>query len=354
MQTLAIDRFRFGVLVGKRKAEVHELPLPEMANDEVLVKQLACNICTADYTVWMGLRESITKYPMSGGHEGAGIIEVVGESVKYLVPGDFVALGNHFCGVCDMCKSGRTDECIVRTHYDEHGQYFGRMGFADYFIRPETAVIKMNPRLSPEEACFLEPVSTVIKGMRMAGVRPFDKVVVIGGGTMGQLNAYVAKAYGAKVLLSEFDDAKRQVAELAGIETMNPDKIDPVQCVRSWTGGTGADTAIVAVGSSKANAQAAAVLKKFDGKILLFAASYPPPDLSLTSNEIHYRRISLIGTYLSGIRDFMDAASMLNSGQINVLRLIEPKRYHLEHIQEAFTAASVPGKFRVSVTLNTR
>lgn len=349
---MTVSNFRFGVLTSKLNAEIHELPLPEIGDGEVLVKQLACNICTADYTVWLGERESSTHYPMSGGHESAGIVEAVGKNVTILKPGDFVALANNYCGKCSMCRDGRTSACLIRRSWDEHGDYFGRMGFADYFVRPDTALIKMNPELSAAEAGFLEPVATVVKGMKKIDIKPMDKVVVIGGGTMGQLNARIAKAYGAKVLLSEIMDNKLKVAKDAGIETMNPKSSDPVQTVKEWSGGEGADAVIVAVGSTKANIQASEILKKFDGRLLLFAASYPSPEVGLTANDIHYRRLSVVGTYLADLNEFLEAAYLLNSKTIDVSGLIEPKRFKLDDIQEAFKEASTPGKFRVSLMLN--
>ena len=80
---------RFSVLTEKGQAEVRERLLPEIGPHQALVRQLACNICTTDYGQWMGLREH-QGYPMAGGHEGAGVIEAVGEGVKDYKPGDFV------------------------------------------------------------------------------------------------------------------------------------------------------------------------------------------------------------------------------------------------------------------------
>ncbi|MBS7007154.1 zinc-dependent alcohol dehydrogenase [Anaerostipes sp.] len=351
MDDKKIETFRVGVLTSKGHAEVHEMKLPKLLEHQVLVKQLACNICTADYGQWLGLREH-QGYPMAGGHEGAGIILETGDKVVELLPGDFVALSNNYCGECEYCRRGEESQCVIRSSYDLHeGGYKGRMGFADYQVRNATAVVKMNPRLSPSEAAFLEPLATVVKGIGKLRVRPQDTVAVIGAGTMGLLNAQAARSYGARIIVTEMMEKKIKTARDMGFETVDAGKEDPVKKVRQMTGGRGADAVIIAAGASKANEQAAAMLKHFDGRMLMFAAAYPPPELGLSSNDIHYRRMEILGTYLGDTKDFLEAARMLNEGVADVKPLIEAS-YPLDEIQSAFEEAARPGNYRVSVLLH--
>lgn len=346
-----IKKIRFGCLTKKGNAEVHEMELPEIGNNQVLLKQLACNICTADYTQWMGLREH-NGYPVSGGHEASAIVIKKGRDVIDLEVGDFVAIANNYCGKCEFCRSGRESECKIRGSYDIHGNYKGRMGFANYFVRPSTSVIKMNKDLSPSEAAFLEPVATVVKGIHKLRLKPFEKVVVIGAGTMGMINAMVARAYGAEVIVSELMENKLETAKKAGFITIDSSKVDPVEKVMEITDKNGVDCVIVAVGNTNANIQATNMLKKMDGRILMFAASYPPPQIGITANDIHYRRMEIIGTYLADLKDFLEASKLLNTKKINVKSLIEKNKYYLDDINEAFKEASTPGKYRVSVILH--
>lgn len=351
MKKVEIKKTDFGVLTSKGHAEVHTMNLPEVGEEQILVKQLACNICTADYGQWLGLREH-QGYPMAGGHEGAGIVLAKGEKVVSLEVGDFVAISNNYCGECEYCREGKESQCVIRSTYDQHeGGYHGRMGFAQYCVRNATAVVKMNPELTPSEAAFLEPAATVVKGIKKLRIKPMDKVVVIGAGTMGILNAQAARAYGAKVIISELMENKLQTARDLGFSVIDAGEKDPVEAVMEWTDGKGADIVIAAVGASSANSQAAGMLKKFDGKILMFAAAYPCPELGITANDIHYKRIELIGTYLGDTIDFLEAANLLNERQINVKPLIEAY-YPLQDIQKAFEEASIPGKYRVSVLMH--
>lgn len=346
-----IKNIRFGCLVKKGRAEVHEMPLAEVKDNQVLVKQLECNICTADYTQWLGLREH-NGYPVSGGHEASGIVIKKGRDVVDLEVGDFVAIANNYCGSCEFCRSGRESECKVRASYDEHGIYKGRMGFADYFVRPVTSVIKMNKDLTPGEAAFLEPVATALKGINKLRLKPFEKVVVIGAGTMGMINAMTVRAYGGEVIVSEMMENKLETAKKAGFTTVDPTKDDAVKKVMEFTDNKGADCVIAAVGNTNANIQAAKMLKKMDGRLLVFAANYPPPQIGITANDIHYRRMEIIGTYLADLKEFLEASKLLNIHKIDVKPLIEKNKYYLDDINEAFKEASSPGKYRVSVLLH--
>ena len=275
-----------------------------------------------------------------------------GANVRDLEIGDFVGLANNYCGKCEPCRTGNESQCKIRSSYDMHNGYKGRMGFANYMVRPQTTVVKMNPELDPSEAAFLEPVATVCKGMEKLKIKPFDNVVVIGAGTMGMVNALVARAYGANVIISELMDNKIAVAKEYGFEVIDGKEDDPVEKVKELTDGKGADVVIVAVGSTACNVQAGQMLKKMDGKMCIFAASYPSPEIGITANDIHYRRMEIIGTYLGDLRDFLRAAYLLNTGKVDVSKICEPHKYYLDDIQDAFAEASTPGKYRVSVLMH--
>lgn len=344
---------RFSVLTEKGHAEVRERPLPEIGPNQVLVKQLVCNICTTDYGQWLGLREH-QGYPMAGGHEGAGVIAAVGEGVKDYKAGDFVAMAYDGCGECLACRQGDVLHCkdaASLKSMTEDG-YLGGFGFADYFVRNTRSLIQMNPELDPSCAAFLEPLATVVKGLKKLRVQPLESVAIIGAGTMGLVNAQAARALGARVIVSEVMEKKIKTAREMGFEVIDAGKEDAVRAVKELTGGIGADAVIIAAGADIANKQALEMVKETDGRILFFAAGYPAPKLAIDSNIIHYRRLELIGTYAADTIDFFTAGRMLNSGAVDVSKIVEPVKYKLEDIQEAFQAAATPGMYRVSVLLN--
>lgn len=345
---------KFAVLTNPKTAEVHEGYVPEVGDHQVLIKQMTCNICTTDFGQWLGLRQH-QPFPMAGGHEGAGIIVDKGKYVRdELQIGDHVAVTYNFCGECSVCQQGRTSECVeVPNPFTEKNRdgYYGHLGFATYSVRDANTVIKMNKNLSFSEAGFLEPLATVVSGLRRLRIKPMERVVVIGAGTMGILNALTAKAYKADVYITELMDHKIDKARSLGLNVIDIKKQDPIKKVKELTNGYGADAVILAVGNTKANDQALGIVKKLNGRVLLFAAGYPPPQLNVDSNLIHYRKMELIGTYSADISEFNKAANLLNEGKVNVSKLIETK-IPLEEIQRAYEIASRDGSYRVSVLLH--
>ncbi|MCF3944110.1 zinc-dependent alcohol dehydrogenase [Oceanobacillus alkalisoli] len=344
---------KFAVLTRVKNAEVHEGQVPKVGDNQVLIKQETCNICTTDFGQWLGLREH-QPYPMAGGHEGSGVIVEKGKNVRNeLSIGDHVAVAYDYCGECSACQVGRTSECteVLNPFKDQNKEgYYGHLGFATYDVKDANAVIKMNPKLPFNEAGFLEPLATVVGGLRRLRITAMERVVVIGAGTMGVLNALAAKAYGADVIVTEMMDKKIEAARAMGLNVIDVKEHDPVERVKELTDGEGADAIILAVGNTKANDQALEMVKNLNGKLLLFAAGYPAPKLNVDSNLVHYRKMELIGTYGADILDFNISASLLNEGRVNVSKLVETNIL-LEDIQKAYEIASTQGSYRVSVLL---
>lgn len=346
------DIMRFSCLTSAGQTELRERPLGEIGPLEVVVKQLCCNICTTDYTQFQGKREH-QGYPMAGGHEGSGIVVAVGEEVKSIHVGDFVAHSTQGCGQCRACAVGDYYNCentLGISAVTEDGYRGGQFGFANYAKLHARSCYVMNPELDPAEVGFLEPVATAVHGAETLQVHAGETVVVIGGGTMGVVNAQVARAYGARVIVSELMPHKLDKCRELELEVIDGANTDPVEAVFAMTGGKGADSVIVAVGATAANNQALKMLKKKDGKILFFAAGYPAPSMDIDTNSIHYRRLQLLGTMNATQADYAVAAKLINYRIINVAALVEPVRYSLSTIQEAFEAAD-GNKYRVSVNL---
>lgn len=349
---MKVNKMKFGCLVEKGKIEIRERELPKMGEADVLIKQDTCNICTTDYTQFLGLREH-QGYPMAGGHEGSGTIVEVGKNVKDFKVGDKVALACASCGHCDFCKTGQEGRCSdgdLITHYTPDG-YKGPFGFADYMVVPERRLIKINKDLPSEEAGFLEPLATVVKGLKILRVRPNETIVVIGAGTMGLLNAITLRANACRVIITEMMQNKIENARSLGFEVVDLNTSDPVEEVKRLTNEKGADAVIVAVGNTKANNQAVEMLKDAYGRMLMFAAGFPEPKFEISSNVIHYKRMEIMGTFAADYKDFMEAADLLNTGAVKVTNLLEKTYFDLDHMEDAFKEAATPGKYRVTIHL---
>ena len=250
---------------------------------------------------------------MAGGHEGCGVIEALGPDVKDFAVGDFVAVAYDGCGECEPCRRGDVLHCTGMSggQRSEDG-YLGNFGFADYCVRNTRSLIKMNQNLNPGEAAFLEPLATVVKGLKKLQVKPMETVAVIGAGTMGLLNALAARANGCRVIVSELMEKKLKTAEDMGFETINAGESDPVEAVKKMTGGTGADAVIVAVGITAANEQALATVfislsPRPEMLMIMTGCSYP---LALRSSAALYAPATAWELSIAGIMPSVSQRSL--------------------------------------------
>ena len=212
--------------------------------------------------------------------------------------------------------------------------------------------MKVSNDVPPEEASFLEPLATVVSGAKKIRIAPGENVVVVGAGTMGLLNAQVAAAFGASVIVTELSEKKlARAREMGFARVVDARQADPVEAVKALTGGVGADVVIPAVGNAVAYAQAYDMLKRYRGRMLIFAAGYPAPELKVDANEIHYRKLEISGTVGANLCDFRDAACMIANRKVQCRHSLEGATFALSDIQQAYERAAAPDTYRVTVDL---
>jgi D-xylulose reductase len=147
------------------------------------------------------------------GHEASGIIYKVGPAVSNLKPGDRVAIEPGFsCKNCTHCKSGRYNLCQNMKFAADPPSTHGTL--SRYFKIPEDFAYKIPDSISLEEAVLVEPLSVAVHGVRLADVRPGQRVMVQGAGAVGYLTAAAAWAYGAKqVVITDINATKLEFAK---------------------------------------------------------------------------------------------------------------------------------------------
>lgn len=349
---MTVKSAKTAVLQGKGQVALIDRPLPEMDDRSVLVKIRACNICTSEYGVYSGARSS-RPTPLVFGHEWAGEVLETGSKVMGIQKGDLVACGYEFDPASPESLEGRTGECRhIKTANDLNPDgYYGNAGMADYAVKSQVGLYKIRPGADFAVAGLLEPIASVVFGLHKLRVQHGETVVVTGAGTMGIINALVAREYGCRVIISELLDKKLAAAGNCGLEVIDAGKADAVGEVMRLTQGRGADAVIVAVGAQPALDQAFDMLKPKRGRVLLFAAAYPSPKITVDANTLHYRKIDIVGTFGADHRDFSEAADLINRGKINFSPLIE-SRYQLKDIDAAMKAACVLGAYRVCVCMD--
>jgi len=345
------DNMKFGVIVSDKRAEVHEHEIFSIKASEVLVQNKACNICTTNYQQWLGLRHH-QPTPMAFGHENSGIIVEVGSEVQDFKVGDHVVINIYQpCLECSNCRKGKNsllcEKISIFMKKDKYG-YYGFYGCGQYQVAQSKHVFKVSKNLLFEEAGFCEPLATVLHGIHRLKIQVGERILVIGVGTMGLLNAQAARCFGADVIVSEISKKKLKAVKNLGFKKIiNPTKDNYVEKIKEYINGKGLDAIIIAVGASRAYDQALEVVSK-ECRILIFAAGYPIPKWNLDPNSVHYNLWEIIGTYGCSTADYQEASELLGSKTINVTPLIED-RLTLRDIQKAFEKAASPNSYRVSV-----
>ncbi len=154
-----------------------------------------------------------------------------------------------------------------------------------------------------QHGALIEPLAVACHDVRRAEVQPGDKVVVLGGGPIGILVALVAREYSAKVMISEINPFRLELAASLGFETINPNERDLLEAVLDKTGSAGADVVFEVTGS-QAGAKAMTAIARTRGKIVVVAIYSKAPEVDLF--RVFWRELDFRGRARSRIRGFRD------------------------------------------------
>jgi len=330
-----------GILESTEHLVVKDVPDPRLDNGAVIIRVKICSICGTDVRIYHHGHPSVT-LPHILGHEIAGEIVSVADNITDYQVGQRVTVAPRIaCGVCFYC---RKDQHIYCQNSNTIGfQLSG--GYAEYVLIPprgvEYGIInQIADTISFEEASIAEPLSCCLRAQKACRVNSGDTVVVIGGGPVGIMHCRLAKANNAgKVILVEKETKRLEQINLDSVQSIiDSSKIDSEAEIMDLTEGRGADVVIVACSSGEAQEQALSLTGK-GGRINLFAGLVPGvSNISIDSNLIHYREISVLGSHGSTLQDNKEALDMLARKAIDVSDLIT-RTFSLSSIEEAFRFA---------------
>lgn len=316
--------------------EVMDIPIPGVADEEVLIKVKAAAICGSD----LGIYNYTPAYggmrlPVVMGHEFAGEIVETGTLVEGYAAGDRVLSESvKACGGCGFCRMGMSNLCDGSTLFGIHTDG----GFAEYVAVPYKLLHRMPPGMSFEEAALVEPLSNAVHFVN--DVTPFrsgDLVVVQGCGPIGLFTAQLFRLGGAEVIISGLgvDRVRLGIAEELGFATVNIDEVDLVECVMDLTGGRGANVAFVAVGAPPAVEQAMSLVRK-RGTITVVGIF--GGDVPVDMTWLVRRELTVMGAYDARPVNFPTSISLIAEGKVNV-RDVLTHRFSLDNAEEAFRVA---------------
>lgn len=292
---------------------IEEVDLMPPQKGEVLVRIVATGVCHTDaYTLSGADPEGV--FPAILGHEGAGIVEAVGEGVTTLAVGDHVIpLYTAECGECKFCKSGKTNLCqAVRatqgkglmpdgtTRFFKDGKpifhYMGTSTFSEYTVVPEISLAKISKEAPLEKVCLLGCGVTTGMGAvkNTAKVQPGDTVAVFGLGGIGLaviIGAVMAKA--SRIIAIDINEDKFEIAKkLGATDLVNPNNYDkPIQDVIVEMTDGGVDFSFECIGNVKVMRSALECCHKGWGRSVIIGVAAAGQEISTRPFQLVTGRI---------------------------------------------------------------
>lgn len=327
------------VYYNNSDVRIQDMPKPEIANDEILVKVMASGICGSDVTEWY----RVPTAPRILGHEATGLIEKTGKKITQYEVGYRVFVSHHVpCNKCRYCLRGNHTACetLHTTNY-----YPG--GFAQYIRVPkvnvESGVYKLPFDMSYEEGTFIEPLACAVRGQRVAAVQRDDVLLIIGSGVSGILHVQLAKFKGLKrVVVADINQYRLKMAEKFGANCTIDAKENLVQELLAINDGRLADQVVVCTGASQAASVALDCVDK-GGTILFFAVPEPTVKVPVPINQFWRNEITIKTSYGAAPNDFAESLAILAQKKLNVEDMITHK-LSLRQAAEGFRLMAEAGE----------
>jgi L-iditol 2-dehydrogenase len=335
---------RAAVYHGRDDVRLEEVPVPRIGSGELLIQVHTCGICGTDLKK---INTGSHSAPRIFGHETAGVVAHVGDGISGYSVGDRVSVFHHIpCGECFYCRHKVFAQCPV---YKQVGCTAGFEpsggGFSEYvrvmdWIVARGGVVRLPDNVSFEQASFIEPVNTCMKGIQVLGLEPDETVYVIGQGPIGIMLALLAQRAGAKVFTSDLFPQRLTIADGFGLgRSIDASRSDSVQTVRQWTGGRGADAVVLAVAGTSL-IRAAIEAARPGGRILLFAQTVRG-EAVIDPASICVDEKTLLGSYSASI-DLQEEAVSFVCRQETALQRLITHRFPLSSAVEALNLAAHP------------
>ena len=332
---------------GVNDMRVETVPVPAIGPGELLVKVATCGICGTDLKK---IHTGSHSAPRIFGHEMAGTIVKVGEGATRFEMGERVVVHHHVpCGECYFCRKQTPAQCPL---YKKVGVTAGFEpsggGFAEYirvldWIVDSRGVVRIPDGVPFEQAAFVEPVNTVLKGVKLLNLAADDTVLVIGQGPIGLMHAALALRTGARVLTSDLYPERHAIAAKFGLrDAIDAGREDVVGRVFEETDGRGADAVILAVGGNTLIGTAMDAVRP-GGKVMLFAQTQHG-EATIDPGAVCMDEKTLLGSYSSSFEILDEVTDLVFGGYrtgFDLTQLIS-HRFALEEAVEAIEAASHP------------
>jgi 2-desacetyl-2-hydroxyethyl bacteriochlorophyllide A dehydrogenase len=289
---------------------IGEASSPTAGAGEVLLRVQRIGVCGSDVHVYHG-KHPFTPYPVVQGHEFSAIVEAVGANVTRVKVGDRVtATPQRVCGTCRPCLRGDYHICdSLRV------RGFQAPGCAqDLFVTEAAKIVPLPASFTFEQGALVEPVAVGVHSVARAGGIVGRNVAVLGAGPIGNLLAQVARAEGARTLVTDVSDYRLDVARRCGLAaTSNANTETLAEAAARVFGSEGYDVAFECAGVEATINAAIGTIQK-GGTIVLVGVYGERPTLDI--GLVQDRELNLVGTLMYKYEDFTRAVELMAAGRV--------------------------------------
>ena len=328
---------------GVNDVRLETVPVPAVGRGEMLVRVHSCGVCGTDLKK---ISTGSHSAPRIFGHETSGIVAAVGEGVSEYRPGDRVMVFHHIpCRECFYCRNRTFAQCPT---YKKVGCTAGFEpsggGFAEY-VRVmdwivEHGTVRIPDRTSFEQASFVEPINTCMKGIEALRLKKGETVLAIGQGPIGIILSVLAKRAGVTLITSDLYPERLRIGSSFGLDlTIDASRANVIDRVRELSEGRGADAVILAVGGNSLIRTAMDAARP-GGRVLLFAQTQHGETV-IDPAAICVDEKTLVGSYSASVDLQEESIRFVMNREMDLERLIS-HRFPLAESSQALDLAAHP------------
>jgi len=337
------------VLEGVKNLVVKDIPTPIATSDMALVRVKACGICMTDYKAFSGERTNVN-FPTICGHEFSGVVEQVGDNVKFFKPNDeIIASPVSNCGICEDCRSGLAQYC-------KNGAVIGGDGmdtiidgaFAEYVLVPENSLYHKPKNINFNAAALAEPLAGSYKGMiEYSELKISEDLVIIGAGSMGLLASMIAERAGAaSIIMIDIEDWRLEFSKKCGAtHLINSQKTDPIKAVYEILP-NGPDIVFEAAGPLAA-AQLAFELCRRGTRVNEFGVT-TEGTIAISPADVHWKETRVDASFSVYPRAMQRSIRLMEKGFVDPNKIITHK-FKLDDINEAMKTMKSPERVKIII-----
>lgn len=302
---------------GPGNLEIRDIPEPMPGSGQVKIEVKEAGICGSDLHIYHSDIDIPVRPPVVIGHEFSGVVAAVGAGVTHYMPGDRVVseTAYHFCGTCDFCRAGYYNLCIERKTL---GYWFNGV-FTRFTVVPETLVHRIPESVSFTAAAMTEPLACVVHAVfDLTRIVPGDLVLISGPGAIGLMAMQVAKAFGARTIVSGLTIDSERLAmaiKLGADAVVNVQQDDLAERINALSDGYGADVVLECSGSPIAIDAALDIIKK---RGWFTQIGLPGKKIEFNIERVCYKELHFTGSLGSRHSSWNTALDLLAGGKIDL------------------------------------